>query len=148
MASARIHESIAKEINKEFNMDEILLRIGTVAPDCWRNVDTNSGVKDKYLTHFWDFRIKEGQANNYEEFYLKYLEWLFSKGVNVNPIKGGRTLLDKVNKKANSKGVEVKMWKKFRDILTKFGGKIYRDFKDDFQKEHTDYEFALFLLSQ
>ena len=83
-----------------------------------------------------------------KEFYLKYLEWLFSKGVNVNPIKGGRTLLDKVNKKANSKGVEVKMWKKFRDILTKFGGKIYRDFKDDFLKEHTDYEFALFLLSQ
>ena len=29
-------------------------------------------VKDKYLTHFWDFRIKDGQANDYQEFYLKY----------------------------------------------------------------------------
>ncbi len=74
MASARIHEAIAKEINKDYNMDEILLRIGTVAPDCWRNVKKE--VKDKYLTHFWDFRIKNGQANNYEEFYFKYYNQL------------------------------------------------------------------------
>lgn len=72
MASARIHEAIAKEINKQFNMDETLLRIGTVSPDCWRNVETSSGVKDKYLTHFWDFRVKNGEANDYVEFYLKY----------------------------------------------------------------------------
>lgn len=72
MASARIHEAIAKEINKEYGMNEILLRIGTVSPDCWRNVETNSGIKDKYLTHFWDFRIKNGEANDYDEFYLKY----------------------------------------------------------------------------
>lgn len=72
MPSARIHEAIAKEINKEFNMDEILLRVGTVAPDSWRNVETKDGFKDKNITHFWDFRIKDGEANNYEEFYLKY----------------------------------------------------------------------------
>jgi hypothetical protein len=76
MPSARIHEAIAREINKEFGMDDILLRIGTVSPDCWRNVGTDSGVKDRYLTHFWDFRIKNGQANNYEEFYLKYYNQL------------------------------------------------------------------------
>lgn len=76
MASARIHEAIAKEINKEYGMDETLLRIGTVSPDCWRNVKTGSGVKDKYLTHFWDFRIKNGQANDYDEFYLKYYNQL------------------------------------------------------------------------
>lgn len=72
MPSARIHESIAKEINKHRNLDELLLRIGTVSPDCWRNVESENGVKDKYLTHFWNFRIKEGQANDYQEFYLKY----------------------------------------------------------------------------
>lgn len=76
MPSARIHEAIAREINKEYNMDDTLLRIGTVAPDCWRNVETESGVKDKYLTHFWDFRIKKGEANNYQEFYLKYYDKL------------------------------------------------------------------------
>ena len=74
MASARIHEAIAKEINKDYNMNEILLRIGTVAPDCWRNV--KEGVKNKYLTHFWNFRIKNAQANNYEEFYFKYYNQL------------------------------------------------------------------------
>lgn len=74
MASARIHEAIAKEINKDYNMDELLLRIGTVAPDSWRNVET--GVKDKYLSHFWDFSVKEGQANDYERFYLKYYNHL------------------------------------------------------------------------
>ena len=72
MASARIHEAIAKEINQDYHMDEILLRIGTVAPDSWRNVEQGSGIKNKYLTHFWDFRVKNGQANNYEEFYFKY----------------------------------------------------------------------------
>lgn len=72
MPSARIHEAIAKELNVDKKFNELLLRIGTVSPDCWRNVEPESGVKDKYLTHFWDFRIKDGQANDYQEFYLKY----------------------------------------------------------------------------
>ena len=75
MPSARIHEVIAKKINKDYGMDEMLLRIGSVAPDCWRNVN-ESGFKDKFLTHFWDFRVKEGQANDYTEFYLKYYDKL------------------------------------------------------------------------
>ena len=74
MPSARIHEVVAKKINEEYGMDERLLRLGTISPDCWRNVEPESGVKDKYLTHFWDFRIKEGQANDYVEFYLKYYD--------------------------------------------------------------------------
>ena len=72
MPSARIHEAVAKEVNKDYNYDELLLRIGAVAPDCWRNVENENGVKDKYLTHFWNFRVKQGQANDYEEFYFKY----------------------------------------------------------------------------
>ena len=72
MPSARTHEVIAIKLNKEYHMDETLLRLGTVSPDSWRNVETESGVKDKYLTHFWDFRKKVGQANDYIEFYLKY----------------------------------------------------------------------------
>ena len=72
MPASRIHEVVAKELNKEYKLDDILFRIGAVAPDSWRNVQTDSGVKDKKLTHFWDFRIKNGQANDYEEFYLKY----------------------------------------------------------------------------
>lgn len=72
MPSARIHEAIAKKINQEYNFDELLLRIGTISPDCWRNIPKDSGVKDKYLSHFWDFRVKEGQANNYVNFYIKY----------------------------------------------------------------------------
>lgn len=72
MPPARIHEVIAKKINKEYNLDEKLLRIGTISPDCWRNVPKDSGIKDKYLSHFWDFRIKNGQANNYVNFYIKY----------------------------------------------------------------------------
>lgn len=76
MPAARIHEAVAKEINKDYGMDETLLRIGTVSPDCWRNVESGTGVKDKYLSHFWDFRIKEGQANDYAEFYIKYYNQL------------------------------------------------------------------------
>ena len=68
MPSARIHESIIREINAYYNYDDLLLRIGTVSPDCWRN----SGEKNKYLTHFWNHRIKSGEANDYLEFYLKY----------------------------------------------------------------------------
>lgn len=76
MPSARIHEAIAKEVNKNKGFDELLLRIGTVAPDCWRNVEPKNGTKDKYLTHFWDFRVKSGQANDYIEFYMKYYNYL------------------------------------------------------------------------
>ena len=47
MPAARIHEAIAKKINTEYNLDERLLRIGTVSPDCWRNVPKESGIKDK-----------------------------------------------------------------------------------------------------
>ena len=72
MPSARIHEAIVKRINEQYNMNELLLRIGTVSPDSWRNVPADSGVKDKYLSHFWNFRIKDGQANDYVDFYLKY----------------------------------------------------------------------------
>ena len=74
MASARIHEVIAIEINKDYNYDELLLRIGTVAPDSWRNIRPEFGFKDKYLSHFWDFRIKNGQSNDYQKFYLKYYD--------------------------------------------------------------------------
>lgn len=72
MPPARVHEVIAKKINKDFNYDELLLRIGSVAPDCWRNAPPSSGIKDKYFTHFWNFRSNEAQANDYEEFYFKY----------------------------------------------------------------------------
>ncbi len=74
MASARIHEAIALEVNKDYNLDELLLRIGTVAPDSWRSASPE--VKDKYLSHFWNFRIKKGEAYDYKEFYLKYFHQL------------------------------------------------------------------------
>lgn len=76
MPCARIHEAVALELNKDYKYDTLLLRIGTIAPDSWRNVEVDSGVKDKYLSHFWNFRIKEGQANDYQEFYLKYYNHL------------------------------------------------------------------------
>lgn len=70
MASARIHEVIALKVNEDYHMDELLLRMGTVAPDCWRNAEGS----DKFTTHFWDFNVKEGQANDYKRFYHKYQE--------------------------------------------------------------------------
>ena len=76
MPSARIHEAIAKKINTEYDYDEKLLRIGTISPDCWRNAPKDSGIKDKYLSHFWDFSVKEGQANDYVKFYTKYRQSL------------------------------------------------------------------------
>ena len=74
MPSARVHEVIAKQINSQYNFDERLLRIGTISPDCWRNIPKDSEIKDKYLSHFWDFRIKSGQANDYIKFYIKYYQ--------------------------------------------------------------------------
>ena len=74
MPSARVHEAIAKKINNDYKYNEKLLRIGTISPDCWRNVPETSGIRDKYLSHFWDFRIKDGQANDYANFYIKYYE--------------------------------------------------------------------------
>ena len=68
MPAARIHEAIAKKINKVYNMDEVLLRFETIAPDCRRN----STSTNKYVTHFWNFDIQEGEANDYDRFYLKY----------------------------------------------------------------------------
>lgn len=76
MPPARIHEVIAKKINQDYHYNELLLRIGTISPDCWRNVPKDSGIKDKYLSHFWDFRVKDGQANDYVNFYLKYYQSL------------------------------------------------------------------------
>ena len=72
MPAARIHEVIAKKINDEYKMDEVLLRLGSIAPDCWRNADASTGINSKEVSHFWDFKIKQGEANNYIEFYLKY----------------------------------------------------------------------------
>ena len=74
MPSARIHEAVAKKINADYNMDEILLRLGTIAPDCWRNVDDSTGINTKEVSHFWDFKVKEGEANNYIEFFIKYYD--------------------------------------------------------------------------
>ena len=76
MPAAKVHEAIAKKINVDYNMDDILLRLGSIAPDCWRNADTYSGIKSKHVAHFWNFKIKDGQANNYKEFYLKYYDKL------------------------------------------------------------------------
>ncbi len=72
MPPARIHEAVALELNKKRKYNEILLRIGTIAPDSWRNANPKDGKKNKYKTHFWDFSIKEGQANDYKRFYTKY----------------------------------------------------------------------------
>lgn len=70
MPSARIHELVARKVNEKYHMDDILLRIGTIAPDSWRN--TNDEHKSKYKSHFWNFNITEGEANDYERFYQKY----------------------------------------------------------------------------
>ena len=72
MPSARIHEVIIKEINKDYDFDELLLRIGTIAPDSWRNIRLKHDIKNKYASHFLDFREKDNLAYNYVEFYLKY----------------------------------------------------------------------------
>lgn len=72
MPSARIHEAIAKTINREIGMDELLLRIGTVAPDSWRNVLPKSSNKDKCSSHFLDSSVKLGDDSNYIKFYNKY----------------------------------------------------------------------------
>lgn len=85
-----------------------------------------------------------------KDFYLKFIDWLLSKGVDANPISNAQTLLDKVNKKVTTIKDEskVKMWVKFREILLKYDGKTYHEIKNDFLKDHTEYEFALYLLSQ
>ena len=49
MPSARIHEVVAKKINEDYHMDELLLRLGTVSPDCWRNVEPENGIKEKII---------------------------------------------------------------------------------------------------
>ena len=72
MPSARIHEVVARKVNKDFKMDDILLRLGAIAPDSWRNVSEDSKFHSKELTHFWDESIKEEQKNNYKKFYIKY----------------------------------------------------------------------------
>ena len=123
MPPARIHEAIAKEVNKNKNYDELLLRIGTVAPDSWRNVETN---KRKYITHFWDFRIKENkQANDYQEFYLKYY-----KNLN-NPFYFGYLVHLIVDQ----------YWKTNIDTLYRIekDGKIIFKLKDGTYKEDKDY---------
>ena len=74
MPSARIHELVARKVNEKYHMDDTLLRIGTVAPDSWRN--TNEENKSKHKTHFWDFTIPEGEANDYKRFYQKYQEYM------------------------------------------------------------------------
>ncbi len=70
MPSARIHEVIVKKINEQYNMDELLLRIGTVAPDCWRN--TTLEHINKVTTHFLNPNDKIENNSDYLAFYLKY----------------------------------------------------------------------------
>ena len=76
MPSARIHEAIAKELNKEKTYDELLLRLGTIAPDSWRNVEKESGYQDRFLTHLRDYRIKNSVLYGYKEFFYKYYDQL------------------------------------------------------------------------
>ena len=74
MPASRIHETVAKKVNQDYLMNEVLLRIGTIAPDCWRNVDSKSGMRSKEISHLWDYRKKNEEANDYVHFYLKYYD--------------------------------------------------------------------------
>lgn len=56
MPPARVHEVIAKKYIT-YSYEEKLLQIGTIAPDCWRNVP--SEAEDKYLSHFGIFVVKK-----------------------------------------------------------------------------------------
>lgn len=109
-----------------------------------RTLDYHKIIKNAYKT------FNSLKTNSEKAFYLKYFDWLLSKGVSVNPISNGKTLLDKVNEKVTTIEDErkVKMWVKLREIILKYDGKTYHEINDDFLKDHTKYEFALYLLSQ
>lgn len=76
MPSAKIHEVVAIKMNKKYGMDEVILRLGTIAPDSWRNTPINSKFHDRFLTHFYSANIDKMIKYDYEKFYKKYEAYL------------------------------------------------------------------------
>lgn len=84
-----------------------------------------------------------------EEFFMKYLEYILSNGANPNIIRHNKTPLDEVNDKIkNATGKAMKVFFTIRELLIKHGGKTFKDFKEDFFKEKSEFEFTLYLLGQ
>ena len=65
-----IHESVAKNLNKKYKLDDVLFTLGNIAPDCWRNAKVFGG-ENRNLSHFYNSSF--GKKNeDYDTFYEKY----------------------------------------------------------------------------
>ena len=74
MPSFTFHEAIAKEVNKKLEMNEEILLLGSIAPDCWRNAK-KYGMENRKLSHF---STLESYDERYWIFYKKYKDELDS----------------------------------------------------------------------
>lgn len=93
--------------------------------------------------------IESGDTDDEKNFFLNYLGWLLSKGTNPNKIIKGKTPLDEINEKLiKSNDNNPSYLRKIKDLLVSHGGKTFDDFKSDFLKEKSEYEFSLYLLDQ
>ena len=83
------------------------------------------------------------------EFFMKYLGYILSNGAYPNIIRNHKTPLNEANDKLkNETGNAMEALFAIRDLLIKHGGKTFKDFKEDFLKEKSESEFALYLLGQ
>ena len=93
--------------------------------------------------------IESSETDDEKNFFLSYLKWLLSKGAYPNRIIKEKTPLDEINEKLKISTILNSTYLiAIKDILINQGGKTFDDFKADFLKEKSDYEFSLYLLDQ
>ena len=153
-----VRNNVVDECQDDFLKDNYESAIWNIAVDFkhsrnWEEtekvLDFLAVKTDSFQDQVWSIVKKITSKDRYidKSFLLKYLDWMLRRGAMVNGVKAGQTPLDFINEKIKTGGHGADDVYKIRDILTQHGALTYRGLRNKFLKDHTEYEFALHVLS-
>lgn len=161
IAYRKLAEFIEKDIVEEYKgdflidcLDSTFYNIHYSSHRSWEEtrkvLDFLSTKSKVYREMVWNNlkRICHGDNSNEVDFAFNYLEWILDKSGNINVIRNKQTLVDYVKSSFTQKPEKNREIKeKTLHFLESKGGKSYSEVKNDFLKDHSEYEFALKILS-
>lgn len=155
-----VENNVDEEYQEDFLKDNYESAIGNIgyAYQVKRRWEETEKVLDYLATktrvfekRIWRYVKKICSNDQFEDmdFLVKYLEWILANGADANVVKNHQTPLDYVYQimKDEGKGTDKNMIK-VRNALIRNNGTTYEKYREEFLKDHSEYEFALKVLSQ
>lgn len=105
---------------------------------------------DRYKSKVWKTveEITNSDAWYDRDLSLNFLDWILRKGADANQIRSGMTPIDYISKvmQEDQRKADTTMFE-LRNTFIRYGGLTYEKYRAAYLQDHSEYEFALKVLS-